>query len=107
MSGISERNPGGAPLSEILERAASLIEPEGAWQQGGYGDGGLPTCIGGAVNLALGRRSWDAPYMDSTVQFLNGFVGGVAHFNDAPGRTQSEVVAKLREAASKARSEQS
>lgn len=98
----------GASVADILARAADLIEPEGAWIQGGYGTGGLtglPTCMGGAVNIASGRRPWETLRQCPAVRFINGFVGeiGVGPWNDAPERTQAEVVAKLREASNIAR----
>lgn len=101
-------------MAEVLDRAADLIEPKGAWTQGVYAcdefgndlnpDGQWqpsPTavcrCMYGAVaEIAQpnGYRcvppsgSWGLPDTD---------------WNDAPERTQAEVVAKLREAAALAR----
>jgi hypothetical protein len=94
-------------IADVLERAADLIEPEGAWTQGSYGGGHLPTCMGGAVNIARGRQAWETPAGDPIAAFLAQCLGQkVAFWNDAPERTQAEVVAKLREAAAKARAEQ-
>jgi hypothetical protein len=88
-------------IADALERAADLIEPEGAWGQGFYRrrDGRL--CAADAIWLIEGRR-WDDAF-----RFFTEFVGPVGTWNDAPERTQAEVVAKLREAAVKARGEQS
>jgi hypothetical protein len=61
-------------------------------------------CLTGAFGRVL-----DAPALGFETQpvrhFFADFVGSeyVENWNDAPGRTQPEVVAKLREAAAKAR----
>jgi hypothetical protein len=93
-------------VSEILFAAADLIEPEGAWTQRRFGSREAGCyCIMGALH----QHRWDAGLeFDDGVRapalYLEGFLGEiVAHWNDARGRTQAEVVAKLREAAEKAR----
>src|SRR4051794_26374328 len=92
--------------SELLGRAAELIEPEGAWTQ--YIEESLGVngqrcyCMVGAIHQAA---------QDSDFDGLNGAYisgravtnGSMVFFNDAPNRTQAEVVAKLREAAALAR----
>lgn len=106
-------------VSEILFAAAALIEPEGAWTQGYYARGrsGRPVrnkksatcfCALGAINVAAGnapdndartpQRALEAVLRDGRVDIFD-----VPEWNDTPGRTQAEVVAKLREAAEKAR----
>jgi len=110
-----------APLSvaDVLERAADLIGPEGAWTQGAYArtadaeylDAGLiPSdatcfCAAGAIARVAGSAGMFS-YADRV-----GLVAGFGHgtsiigWNDDPERTQAEVVAKLREAAALARTE--
>ena len=112
-------------VSEILDRAADLIEPEGAWTQFDFARNARgeawsdveleeslqsfePTCfcIFGAVAMAAEIPSPDGPMAaDSVLLDAFGFVSTsqIADWNDAEGRTQAEVVAKLREAAALAR----
>jgi hypothetical protein len=90
--------------ADILERAADLIEPKGAWMQGGlrrfHDDRPICWCAVGAIyhvaktpDEALTVRGALGALLDQSVP----------EWNDAPGRTQAEVVAKLREAAALAR----
>lgn len=110
----------GEPLTvaDVLERAAALIEPEGAWTQGAYAVGDdfaaeddchdwpdEPTCF-----CLMGAIAWvqqlDRPGDIDFARFsptLGLSVSNVASWNDEPRRKQSEVVAKLREAAALAR----
>lgn len=105
--------------SEVLERAAALIEPAGRWIKRDYARysrrGRLsvdPTdpragcfCLRGAVWCVEGcpdgatRR-----FLDRYFHTISGGFSPVA-FNDDAGRTQAEVVTALREAADLARSE--
>ncbi|ANC85440.1 hypothetical protein [Sphingomonas sp. NIC1] len=108
----------GEEVADVLERAADLIEPEGAWIQGAYGqdDDGEPTvsiyalssssechCVLGALAHVVGE--------DRMYEFADALVPvigvrdylGVAPWNDASERTQAEVVAALRSAATAAR----
>jgi hypothetical protein len=101
-------------VAEILERAADLIEPEGAWVQGAFKrlreGSGVSYCYCAAGAL-IEVASSDSAY-DEARRFLNAQLprpsdpedSAVIAFNDADGRTQAEVVAALREAAAKARS---
>lgn len=95
-------------VSEILFAAADLIEPEGAWSGGGK----QPThsacyCAAIAVDTVCGCIGH--PDGEVAREFLSDHLGapnhtvGIYQWNDAPERTQAEVVAKLREAAEKAR----
>lgn len=103
-------------VSEVLFAAADLIEPEGAWTQGcsardAQGNQTSATrkqavcwCAAGAIWHEVGDHSSftaDAA-TDELEQTLGGMIP-VGTWNDAPDRTQAEVVAKLREAAEKAR----
>lgn len=106
-------------VSDILERAADLIEPEGRWTQdefvrnlsGACGDelgpwprGKLCFCVLGAISRANHDQLVGEMTFAPVVQAMGlKFAHELARWNDAPGRTQAEVVAKLREAAAKAR----
>lgn len=99
-------------IAEILNRTADLIEPEGAWTRGWFARDaqGRPVdvlsveavswCAAGAI-LRTGLEAFEA-FGD---EFGSMPSCGLQNWNDAAGRTQSEVVSKLREAASKAREE--
>lgn len=107
--------PGSATtVADILTAAADLIEKPGAWTQGAFArtlDGGPAIwtdddaacfCVAGAIERVGGtasrNRAWDF-FNDWTVK--RGF-RHLANWNDAPERTQAEVVAALRAAAAKA-----
>lgn len=100
-------------VADILDKAADLIEPEGAWTQGWFARnaGGSDTgtndedavcwCAFGAVERAC-QSKWSK--LSTATNLLGGLVGGmISDWNDAPERTQAEVVSKLREAAALAR----
>jgi len=89
-------------VSDVLDRAADLIEPEGAWHQGNYvGPTGDCWCALGAI-MRVGNFASD---INAPSIVLRRLIGEefVADWNDDPERTQAEVVAKLREAAALAR----
>ncbi len=102
-----------ADVAKVLESAADLLEKPGAWGQGSYYPRAGCTCALGALAKASGIEpagNWDnytkrLPYQAATLAF--GGVNEAVQFNDRPGRTQAEVVAKLREASALARSEAS
>lgn len=100
-------------IAGVLEKAADLIEPEGAWTQGasfrdklgamveGDNPNKASQCLVGAVSVVCGFH-YDAAA--EVFAFLELRLGeDAADWNDAPERTQAEVVAKLREAAAAAR----
>lgn len=102
--------------SEILRKAADLIEPEGAWTQEAFArtKRGRPIGYGEAPAMcfcALGamyRSSLAVPLSlaEATRDYLDRIVGSdVTGWNDAPERTQAEVVQALRDAASLAEAE--
>lgn len=122
----------GLTVAEVLDAAADLIEPEGKWTQGAFSrnaDGAADAdedettavepvcwCALGALAEVSGKSTLDSyvfalAYPDRAAPgyaALRAFIGGeVADWNDAPERTQAEVVAKLREAAAAAREVQS
>ena len=99
--------------AEVLNRAADLIEPQGAWTQGTscrdeHGNDLDDLDDGEVDHLAVCFCASEAIYRVSGLyyvkcpahQFMSSLVGGhIPNWNDAPERTQAEVVAKLREAA--------
>lgn len=103
-------------VADVLDRAADLIEPEGAWTQGALvrdrqgnalrvSDKGRSCyCMAGALVAAGGPWSAAWSFLDNILPEQRDS-NRTAAFNDAPERTQAEVVEKLREAASLARPE--
>lgn len=99
--------------SEVLSRAADLIEPEGKWTQGDYardagGEGRWPSSNDATCWCAIGairRCAPDSPYR--ALAYFAMAAGGSAcvDFNDAPHRTQAEVVAALRRASELAKAD--
>jgi len=106
-------------VSDVLDRAADLIEPEGAWCQGAdardaHGcdvDYDSPRakcfCIVGAINrvsgLPINVRAADHWSWETRRAFRLAAGEMPMPFNDADGRTKAAVVTKLREAAAIAR----
>lgn len=103
--------------SAVLSGAADLIEPEGAWIQGHYamtrfgrpiGPLEAPAAcwctVGALTNTACGDGPWQwwesRRYLERVIDRT-----GITDWNDAPERTQAEVVSALRQAATLARSE--
>lgn len=108
----------GPDIADILDHAADLIEPEGAWTQGFYARGasGLPVkvngkaavcfCgIGAVLRAARARTVFDLSFGRAALAKALGvgWLSDFYHWQDAPKRTQAEVVAALRQAALKAR----
>lgn len=92
--------------SEVLEKAADLIEPEGAWTQKAMRRGGGRCVIGAVASLCPRELNWDdvmAPFRQ--VVGLTRPFSDVVRWNDTPERTQAEVVQALRDAAALARQE--
>lgn len=101
-------------VADVLDAAADLIEPEGAWTQGAYARTAKGFCIGphedaatcfcmrGALRRVGAVGDWDE---SSPATRAIGFQTArqMTQWNDRPRRTQAEVVAKLREAAALAR----
>lgn len=93
-------------IADILNKAADLIEPEGAWTQGRWtADDYSCRCAEGAIAAAanispLNIGSHPAAIALAKVLGLpNAHQGGIALWNDDLSRTQAEVVAALRAAA--------
>ncbi len=109
-----------ATVPAVLRAAADLIEPEGAWIKGHLAkdEHGWYTsdarracrfCAVGAIRAAAG-----APHLEGSTLSLNarlfvnqviGFGKSLPSWNDAPERTQAEVVSALRKAADLAEAE--
>ncbi|WP_278070501.1 DUF6197 family protein [Brevundimonas sanguinis] len=97
--------------AEVLKAAADLLEKPGAWTQGAYARDSSGKSVGPDSQLAecfcaLGaiRRSGNyADDVNPAAMALGRSIGfRVGDWNDALKRTQSEVVAALREAARQA-----
>lgn len=104
--------PSPADIARVLRAAADRIEPEGAWCQGEYAkkdarlkhlppaEREIAWCGFGAVAVeALRIRDDPILYRDSEIAMSVALGGHFIRWNDAPSRTQAEVVAKLREIA--------
>lgn len=105
-------------ISEILDAAADLIEPEGKWAQGaaaydrdgrevGYaGFDAVCFCITGAIARVCVESAAPAnayPRAASFLRTMSGMPCCLVDWNDDPARTQPEAVAAFRAAAAKAR----
>lgn len=97
-------------VAAILNAAADLIEPAGKWTQraaarhsngfpiGWYCENAACFCMVGAL-----RRATDSDArFEAAYAALSAFVPSPASWNDQTSRTQAEVVATLRSAASQA-----
>ena len=83
--------------SRLLLRAAALIEERG-WCQGAYFSGER-LCAMGALHMASGGRIGDAFTAVGSVaieRLWKKLPTVIPDWNDRPGRTKEEVVAKLR-----------
>lgn len=87
---------------ELRNKAADYIEAHG-WCQGRYEDDGR-VCVVGALRMAaFGAidRNFEMPtvnaYRSACGELAHGIETPVSTWNDAPERTQAEVIAKLRE----------
>lgn len=104
-------------VSEILTKAADLLEKPGAWAQGifasdderelhlyGWEPGATCFCIMGATQAVIADG---AAWWDRRVDLVNALTASLGsnpqYFNDTPGRTQAEVVVALRAAAEAAK----
>jgi|SRR6476661_4492252 len=102
-------------VADVLERAAKLIEPEGAWIKGWFAkddrgrdlEPGDPHavcwCARGAILQAEPQAEQLGVYEPLCTVLGVIDLYRIEEWNDVPGRTQAEVVAKLREAAKLAR----
>lgn len=91
-------------VADVLNGAADLIERDG-WVQGAYKQGSrrcARQALGDAANLSFPSAQWAAYHAagDTLAEGLE--EQSVWAWNDAPGRTQAEVVAALQIAAERA-----
>lgn len=105
-----------APVSQVLSEAADLLEKPGAWTQGVFArnakgeNTGLSEirgkavcwCVLGATAASAGSNLGLSSAAD---HFLRDFLGveELGSWNDAPDRSQEEVVDALRRAAALAK----
>lgn len=115
MSSPSDLKP-----SEVLSMAADLIEPRGAWTQGYYArdEGGeqveaeepkaICWCAIGAMAHAIGREIATFDPVSRAEGYLIDAIGyhSIITWNDAPERTQADVVTAFRKAAELAREDE-
>ena len=98
-------------IADILDKAADLIEPEGAWTtdaearnaDGDEGEYDMEDAVCFCAGGAIWRCSPSLAAASLAGNYLAEMVGEVPAWNDDSRRTQPEVVAKLREVAAKAR----
>lgn len=107
-------------VAEVLDGAADLLTPEGAWTQGAQAkdaDGfyvertdntAVCWCTVGAVGRVADLSDTRLRTISQALRAVSTVTGGkeVSRWNDAYDRTQAEVVGKLREAAALAREQQ-
>lgn len=86
-----------ADIAKALSSAADLIE-EWGWCQGRFENESGNLCAVGAIWTTRVRGT---DHFDVEYTFKDALGMSVAEWNDAPERTQDEVVAKLREVALK------
>lgn len=99
-------------LADVLDRAADLIAAPGTWTQGALAETKIGRRIGPTENnatcwCALGaiRKAggYESDYNPAALSLGAYLFAPIADWNDAPERTQEEVVAMLRAAALRAR----
>jgi hypothetical protein len=82
------------PARRILLGAAEIIEQRG-WCQGDFQDGNGRVCMLGAISIS----SVSSPMGEAGNAIVLLGLKSVTQWNDTPGRTKEEVVARLRTAA--------
>lgn len=100
--------------SEVLAKAADLIEPEGRWtqsaaardSQGTWVTSRDPRAVCWCAIGALNRAGDDLVLSSVAAGFVRDLIGdAVGSWNDTKGRTQAEVVKALRDASELAKAE--
>ena len=93
--------------SKVLLRAAELIEKHG-WCQNAAGDMEGSVCLWGAIQAAQGIEPGSIIFLDNEAwdRIFSALRYCPIRWNDAPGRTQAEVCAKLRAVALAGRTEE-
>lgn len=86
----------------ILLRAGQVLEEVG-WCQKSFRDPDGRRCLMGALSLAKVGTCYNPEVMNLLTKAVLGqperYGAGLTAWNDAPGRTKEEVIAKLNEAA--------
>lgn len=98
-------------IATVLDLAADKIEPKEAWVQRAFAinafgkptDGYDPNATCWCAYGALQSVAYHGFLLDDAARVLTSIVGCIPDWNDAPERTQPEVVAALRNAATLAR----
>lgn len=92
-------------VSEILSKAADLIEPEGKWTKMFYETHDGRFCAYGAIDYVCHSEYQS---VRRAAERLRDVIGSthIAPWNDAPERTQAEVVAALRQASTLAKEQE-
>jgi hypothetical protein len=86
--------------AELNETATTLLRArqylvERGWCKGAFGDDGSPRCMVGAILSATGARGCFDPLILGAMRALKsvtGSPGTVVGWNDAPDRTEQEVL---------------
>jgi hypothetical protein len=95
-----------AAVADVLDKAADLLERNGGWCRGFYYDGASRS-VTGALMDARGEGSAEEQWlrygwaMGCLARFIES--EEIDGWNDAPGRTASEVISTLRAAAAQER----
>lgn len=104
-------------VPEVLDAAASYIEEHG-WNQGSYRNDEGGVCAEGAIRLVCGASLDGLAQRSGDIQLTLAATGALESeidpdgeimlpsWNDIPGRTAAEVVAKLRATAEAVRAAQ-
>ena len=112
----SDRKEGHTAVADVLNAAADLLDKPGAWAQGSLALGSsgeslsvdsseaVCFCIVGAIRRVSGfnrRPEKTVPLRQAVARSLGlpGYKAPLVAWNDAPERTQAEVVQALRDAA--------
>lgn len=90
-----------AEVREILSKAADYLSQPGHWTQRQPQDGAAVCAVRAITHAAsqLGATETERYGACKAVMSVVGVTGALFLWNDAPGRTQAEVVAAFRKAA--------
>lgn len=87
-------------VKEVLLKAAEIIEERG-WCQGSYNKETGEVCAKGGLRKAVGWPHQDGEGYYGALDALYTLIGAgtILSWNDTPGRTKSDVITALRQAA--------
>lgn len=91
-----------AAVADVLDAAAVLLERDG-WCQGQNRDQQGRCCAAEAIRVAADGGALYVDAMFAVVATVRREHAGVALWNDAPARTASEVIGRLRQVAASER----